>query len=152
MVEADIYRNYNFILYLGSEPAGYFTRVTGLGLKVSCIEYREGGTPNAVRKLPGQVTVSPVTLEWGVTQSRAMWDWLMSAANGTVERKEVSVVVIGNDPNEEKVRWNFGSSWLCEWSGTNLDSSGNNVAIESMVLQAESVERAPDVSAAPVEE
>jgi len=151
MVAEDIYRNYHFVLYLGGEPAGYFTRVSGLGMRVSCIEYREGGTPNTVRKLPGQTTIEPITLEWGVTATRTMWDWLMSAVNGTVERKDISVVIIGNNPNEEKVRWNFGNSWLCSWSGTELDSNGNNIAIESMVLQAESVERATDVSAAPVE-
>lgn len=152
MIEQDIYRNYHFVLYLGGEPAGYFSRVTGLGLKVPCIDYREGGTPNAVRKLPGQAIVNPITLEWGVTNSRTMWDWLMSAANGTVQRKEISIVIIGNDPNEEKVRWNLSNAWACEWNGAELDASGNNIAIESMVLQAESVERAPDVQAAPVEE
>ena len=152
MIDEEIYRNYHFELRLGSEVAGYFTRVTGLGLKVSCIEYREGGTPNRVRKLPGQTSVSPITLEWGVSRSRNLWDWLMTAANGTVARKEVSIIIIGTDPNDEKVRWDLGETWLCDWSGTTLDSSGNNIAIESMVLQAESVVRAPDVAAAAVEE
>ena len=148
MSQPDIFRNYGYILELQGERAGYFTSIRSQGLKVSCIEYREGGTPNAVRKLPGQTSVVPIVCEWGVTNTRSMWDWLMSAVNGVVERREISVIILGTDGVTEKVRWNYSNVWPSEWHGAELVASGNDIAIESMVLQAESVERAPDVQGA----
>jgi len=150
--EQEIFRNYGFILELQGERAGYFTKISGMGMEVECLEYREGGSPLAVRKLPGQISISPIKCEWGVTNSRAMWDWLMTAASGIVDRKQISVVVLGSDGVTEKARWNYTNAWPSKWDGAEFDSSGNNIAIERMVIQAESVERAQDVQAAVAEE
>ncbi|WPD22668.1 MAG: phage tail protein [Candidatus Electrothrix scaldis] len=145
MPQQDIFRNYAFILELQGERAGYFTRVSGLGMKVSCLEYREGGMPNVVRKLPVQTTVAPILCEWGLTATRSMWDWFMTAVNGNVERKEISIIILGTDGVTEKTRWNLSGVWPSEWRGAELDAGGNNIAIERMTLQAESVERDPGV-------
>ncbi len=147
MPERDIFRNYGYVLELGGERAGYFTKVTGMGLSVESIEYREGGARSGVRKLPGRLKVAPVTLYWGVTSNRDMWEWLMTAVNGRVERRNISVIVLGTDGLTEVVRWNLGDVWISEWIGTELEALGNGVAIERMTLQAETVERAADVQA-----
>ena len=141
MSEQEIFRNYGYILDLQGVRAGYFTSIRSQGLKIGTIDYREGGTPNVVRKLPGQTVVSPIICEWGVTNNSEMWDWLMKAATGVVERKEVSVIILGTDGVTEKVRWNYSNVWPCEWRGAEMAAGGNDIAIESMVLQAESVER-----------
>ena len=148
MPERDIFRNYGYILELQGERAGYFTKVTDMGLSVECIEYREGGARPGVRKLPGRTHVAPVTLYWGVTSNRDMWEWLMTAVNGRVERRNVSIIVLGTDGVTEVVRWNLGDVWISEWNGTELEALGNGVAIESMTIQAETIERAADVQAA----
>lgn len=150
--EQEILRNYGFILEIQGERAGYFTRISGFGVKVNCHEHHEGGSPLAVRKLPCQVSVLPIKCEWGVTSSRAMWDWLMTAASGRVEHRQISVVILGSDGVSEKARWNFTNAWPSEWQGAELDSGGNSIAIETMIIQAESVERAQDVQAAVTEE
>lgn len=148
----EYFRNYHFALKIGETDVAYFTRVSGLGVKVSYIEYREGGMPNTVRKLPGQTSVAPITLEWGVTCAHDMWDWMMHSVNGVAEPKQVSIIILGNTSGEEKTRWNLSNAWPSEWLGTELDASGNNVAIESMVLQAEAVERMSSANAASSEE
>ncbi len=144
----DVYRNYGYMMELGKgQIAAYFTEVTGLGLTVECIEYREGGNPlSSARKLPGRVHVYPVTLSWGVTSNRDMWDWLMSTVNGKVQRKSVSIIILGTDGVKEMVRWNLNEAWVSEWKGAELNALGNKVAIETMTLEAEMVERAADVN------
>ena len=57
MSEQEIFRNYGYILDLQGVRAGYFTSIRSQGLKIGTIDYREGGTPNVVRKLPGQTWV-----------------------------------------------------------------------------------------------
>lgn len=145
MAEEDIYRAYNFKLDIQGVTAGYFTDVNGLNVKVEAIEYREGGGPPGVRRLPGRVSVGEVTLRYGLTKSTYLWDWLMTAVRGKVERRNVSIILVGTDGIKEVTRWNLTNVWVSEWRGAKLDALGQAAAIESITLVPETLERAPSV-------
>jgi phage tail-like protein len=142
MAEQEIYRNYGFFIELQGERAGYFTKVTGLGLEVEKIEYREGGVAANVRKLPGRTTINDITLEQGLTLSDTMWRWIDTAVQGKVEPRNVSIVALGPDMRTEVVRWNMTNAWPCEVKVADFDAVGNEVLIVSMTLTAETLERA----------
>lgn len=143
MADTEIFRNYNFSLELGQGVVGgYFTDVSGMGVKVEAIDYREGGAAPAVRKLPGRVSYGDITLRWGMSQSTEMWEWLLTAVNGTVMRREVSIILLSPDGQGEQVRWNLRGAWVTEWRGAQLDASAQGAAIESMILTHEGLERA----------
>jgi phage tail-like protein len=138
----EIFRNYGFFLELQGERAGYFTKVRGLGLSVESIEYREGGMPSTVRKLPGRAKIHDIELLYGLTQSDALWKWLESAVQGRVQRRNVSIVVLGPDGQTEVTRWNLSNAWLRECEVQDFDALGNEVLIEKLTLVAETLERA----------
>jgi phage tail-like protein len=141
MADNDIYRGYNFILDLGEGPAGYFTEVSGLNIEVEAIDYREGGSGPAVRKLAGRVRYGDVTLKWGMTRDRALWDWLMQSVSGNVERRHISIILV--DPNGgEQTRWNLTNAWPTSWRGAELDALSNDAALETLSFAIEGVERA----------
>ena len=142
MAESEIYRAYNFKLDIQGVIAAYFTEVSGLGVRVEVIDYREGGGPPAVRRLPGRLTVGEVTLRYGLTNSTYLWDWLMSAVRGKVERRNLSIILVGTDGITEVTRWNLTNAWVCEWRGAKLDALGQEVALEHMTLVPETLERA----------
>src|SRR5450432_917157 len=75
----DPYRAYSFKLEIQGAVEGHFTACSGLGINVSVIKYREGGLRQVVRTIPGQVEYEPVTLHYGLTASRELFDWLMTA-------------------------------------------------------------------------
>jgi len=139
----EIFRNYGFFLELQGERAAYFMKVSGLGLSIETVEYRAGGMPTTVHKLPGRTRVNDVWLSHGITQSDSMWRWLDTAVQGKVERRNVSVVVLGTDGQSEVTRWNLGNAWLRECDIEDFDALGNNVLIARMSLVAETLERAP---------
>jgi phage tail-like protein len=143
----DVFRNYGFFLELQGERAGYFMKVHGLGLQVESIEYREGGMPSTVYKLPGRTRIKDIELSHGITQSDALWRWLESAVQGKVERRNVSIVLLGSDGQSEVARWNLGNAWLRECDVADLDALGNEVLIERMSLAAETLERGPSGAA-----
>lgn len=145
MAEMDIYRAYNFKLDIQGVTAAYFTRVSGFSIAVEAIPYRSGGDPMAVHRLPGRVKIGDITLWYGLTSSTFMWDWLMTAVQGRVERKNVSIILVGSDGIQEVTRWNLTNAWLSEWCGAELDALDQKVAIERMTLVAESLERAPNI-------
>lgn len=142
MAEQNIYRAYNFLLDLGGGTVGYFTEINGLAVDIETIDYREGGAGPAVRKLTGRVSYSNIELKWGLTESTEMWDWLLTAVKGEVSRKNISIILRDNDGKKELTRWNLDNAWPCSWSGAQLDSLSNEVAIETLCLAHEGLTRA----------
>ena len=140
----DPYRNYNFTVEISGAAAGNFVECSGLGVRVEPISYREAGNQQIVRHIPGRVDddggVAHVE-RFGLTSSRELWDWLMATAAGRVERRNVSIAMLNSEGNQETMRWNLINAWPSEWQGAPLDALGNEIAIESLSLVFDSLER-----------
>ena len=140
--QSDPYRAYEFKLLIDGVTEGHFTECSGLGVKVDAIRYREGGNSQVVRRIPGQIEYADVTLRYGLTSSTELWDWFLTSVRGEVERKNVSIVMLDADGVTEVLRWNLFSAWPAEWRGAMLDALSHEVAIESLTLVFDSLERA----------
>jgi phage tail-like protein len=138
----DPYGAYNFKLVIQGVTEGHFTQCTGLGVRVEAVKYREGGTSQVVHWLPSWVEPTRVTLRYGLTASKELWLWLDSAVKGTVQRRNVSIIVLARDGVAEAVRFNLLNAWPTSWSGAPLDALGHEVAIEELTLVGETLERA----------
>jgi phage tail-like protein len=138
----DPYRSYNFKLVVQGITEGHFTECSGMGIKVQVVKYREGGTSQVVHCIPGPVEYADVTLRYGLTASRDLWDWLMTAVRGKVQRKNVSILLLDSDGVAEVMRWDLVNAWISEWHGTVLDAMHREVAIESLTLVFETLQRA----------
>lgn len=137
----DPFRAYNFKLEIGGGQQGHFTECSGLGVKIFPIKYREGGEHQIIHAIPGPVEYADITLRYGLTNSPEMWDWLKNTMQGKVERKEISIVLLDHEGANEAMRWNLGNAWISEWRGAMLSAMNREVAIESMTLVYESIER-----------
>jgi phage tail-like protein len=141
MAKQDPFKNYRFRLEIdGIQQAG-FSECSGLSSEVQVIEYREGGESTQVRKLPGMAKYSDISLKWGMTDSRELYDWHLSAIKGEVQRKNGSVVIM-DDLGQEKMRWNFFNAWPSKYNIPDLNAKGNEVAIASMTVACERLQRA----------
>jgi phage tail-like protein len=140
----DPYRNYNFKLDAQGVTEAHFTDCSGMGIKVDTIDYREAGNNQVVRKLPGRVHYSEITLRFGLTDSKQLWEWLMASAKGKVERRNVSIIMLGADGADPApgLQWNLSQAWPCEWRGAKLDALGREAAIETLTLVYDTLERA----------
>jgi phage tail-like protein len=136
------YRAYNFKLVIQGVTEGHFTECSGLGVKVHTIKYREGGISEIVHSLPGPVEYADVTLRYGLTSSNELWNWLLTAVRGTVERKNVSILMLSSDGVSEVMRWDLLSAWPCEWRGAPPNALDHLAAIESLTLVFDTLERA----------
>jgi phage tail-like protein len=140
-VSTDPYRAYNFKLEIQGVTEGHFTECTNLGIKVEAIRYREGGTSQLVRRLPGPVEYGDITLRYGLTASTEIWRWFLTGVKGKVERKNVSIVMLDSDGVSEAFRWNLVSAWPSAWRGAPLDAMAREAAIEEVTLVFESLDR-----------
>ncbi|MFL6237609.1 MAG: phage tail protein [Thermoanaerobaculia bacterium] len=137
----DPYKNFRFLVEIEGIVQAGFSEVSGFGSDVEVVEYREGGDTSTVRKLPGKTTYHDLTLKWGITDSRELYDWHRAAVNGKVERKNGSILLL-DDLGQEKVRWNFFDAWPSKWEGASLNATGKEVAIDSLTVSCERTERA----------
>ena len=136
----DPYRAYNFKLDIGGVTRGHFTQCSGLAIRVDPIRYRE--SDQDVRRIPGPVDYSDVTLRYGLTASTELWDWFHTGVTGSVIRKDISIIMLDSVGTEEVLRWSLHSAWITEWRGAPLDALSKEIAIETMTLTFEKLERA----------
>jgi len=138
----DPYRAYNFKLQIQGVTEGHFTECTGLEVQVRPIRYREGGAGQVVHVIPGPVAYGDVTLHYGLTASTELWQWLMSGVKGRVERKNVSILMLDSSDTTEVMRWDLTNAWPSGWRRAPLDAMNHEVAIESLTLVFETLDRA----------
>lgn len=138
----DPYRAYNFKLEIQNITEGHFTRCSGLGMQVEVIRYREAGNNQVIRAIPGKTTYPDVTLSYGLTdQAATLWQWLEQASKGEVDRRNVSILMLDAAGANEVLRWNLISAWPSQWQGAELDAMGQAVAIETLTLAYEGLQR-----------
>jgi phage tail-like protein len=137
----DPYHGFRFIVQIDGITRGGFRECSGLDSSQDPVEYREGNEPLRARKLPGLNKSSNISLKRGVTDDKDLWKWRKQAIDGKVERKNGSIILM-DDAGEEKTRWNFVDGWPTKWAGPTFNATANEVAIETMDIAHEGVERA----------
>jgi phage tail-like protein len=130
---SDPFRGYNFRIEIRGVEEAAFTECSGMGVTVQALRYAEGRSP-VVRRIPGPVEYADVTLRYGLTSSRELWKWMKTAVEGKVDRKNVSVVLLGPDGKSEALRWDLINAWISKWRGAPLDALAQEIAIESITL------------------
>lgn len=140
----DPFRAYNWRLEIGGNNQAYFTACSGLGITVDVIKYREAGSRQIVRNLPGQVNYEPITLYYGLTPSRDIFDWMLAGVEGRADRRNASIVVLNSEGGEDATapRWNLEDAWVAAWRGSQLNAMSLEVAIESITLVFDRLTRA----------
>jgi phage tail-like protein len=139
----DPYRSYNFKVSVQGVGDGHFTECSGLAVRVQSIPYREAGGGSVIHRLPGQIEYGEITLRYGLTNSKELWQWFLSAVEGKVNRRSVSIIMLADDGTTEVLRWDLRNAWVTEWRGALLDALGREAAIESMTLVCEELKRQP---------
>jgi len=138
----DPLRNSRFLLEIQGIVQAGFSECTGFDTTTDAVEYREGNDPPTLRKLTGLTKYSNVTLKWGVTDSKELWDWRKQVIDGNVKgaRRNGSIVVL-DELGTEKVRWNFFNGWPSKYDPADLNAKGNDVAIDTLEITHEGLDR-----------
>lgn len=137
----DPYKAFNFRVEIDGVTRGAFSEVGGLESETAVIEYRVGGEPRTVRKLPGLTKYANIVLRRGITQDPELWNWRQSVVRGNVDRRNGSIFLLDDD-GTEVVRWNFFQGWIAKWEGPALNAKANEVAIETIEIAHEGLELA----------
>jgi phage tail-like protein len=139
--DTDPFASFNFRLEVNGIVKAGFSEVTGLNAESNVIEYREGTDGLNARKLPGLIKYGNVTLKRGVTNDPELFTLFKQVIDGDITRDDSMSIVLLNEQRNEAVRWNLRSAWPSKWMGPDMKANANEVAIESLEIAHEGVER-----------
>ena len=139
----DPYGSFDFLVEIDGIVRASFQEAGGLDSAIDVTEYREGGDNQTMRKLPGKTKYSNITLKWGTTDDAGLFNWHQQWVKGdpAAKRKNGSIILLDRQGNE-KLRWNFVQAWPVKWTGPSFNAKGNDIAIESLELAHEGIEKA----------
>jgi phage tail-like protein len=136
----DPYSNYNFLVEIDGISRGAFEEVSGLDSTIDVVEYREGGWNTTPHKFPGQTKHANLVLKHGMASDHELVDWHKNAVDGTVDRRNGSVILLDRR-GTEAARWNFLRAWPSKYTGPSLNAKASEIAIETLELVHEGLER-----------
>ncbi|MES0328225.1 MAG: phage tail protein, partial [Gammaproteobacteria bacterium] len=123
---------YHFSVDWGGTKIG-FTEVTGLEVTTEKIEYRDGASPEFSKKqMPGMQSFGDLTLKRGIfAGDNEFYDWWNSVSLNTIERRDITVSLL-NENHEPVVVWVIKNAFPTKVTSTDLNSTGNENAIETL--------------------
>jgi phage tail-like protein len=139
----DPYQNYRFLVEIDQITQAGFRDVTIPESSQDPIEYREGNEVPTVRKLPGLVKYGNVTLKWGITDSLDLWKWRKQVEEGKMKdaRRKMAIVLL-DEEGQTAARWEFSGAWPAKYKAPELNATAHEIAIETLEIAHEGMQRA----------
>lgn len=138
----DPLRNMRFRVEIDGLATASFSAVHIGAALVQTVDYREGGDPARVRKLPGLVKYENVTLKRGITDSLDVYHWFRAVADGQVaDNRRRVVIVVAEETGADRARFVVSEAWPVRYEASDLNATGNDVLIETLELANEGIER-----------
>ena len=142
----DPYRGFRFRVSIqtgsGIEIHAGFQQVTGLGVDIEAVEYREGTEPRtSVRRLPGLCQVHDVTLSRGLTGRLDLWQWVKATKDADPEAfADVKIELMSEDGSEVVMSWLLRRAFPIRWQVSPLVAEETELMIEEIVLASEALD------------
>lgn len=126
------------MVHFGDGAPVPFQEVSGLDVEAQVIEYRAGNSPVfSTVKMPGFVKFGNVTLKKGLfVKDNKFFDWYNKIKMNTIERKPITISLL-DETGKPTMVWTLQNAWPTKISGTDLKSTGNEVAVETIEIAHE---------------
>ncbi|TAE86801.1 MAG: phage tail protein [Bacteroidetes bacterium] len=115
-----------------------FQEVSGLEAETQVIDYRDGSSKQfSTIKMPGIAKFGNVILKRGIfVKDDAFFTWYAAVKMNTIQRSTV-VVKLLDEAGKPTITWALQNAWVTKIEGTDLESEGNEVAVELIELAHE---------------
>jgi phage tail-like protein len=128
----------------GKESIGVFREVSGLSSETEVTEERavdERGR-SVVRKVPGATKFGDITLKRGIDNNLDLWKWRQQVEEKGPEDARVDGAIEVLDSGGQTVAtYKFRHGWPSKYQGPDLKAGSNEVAIETIEITHEGLER-----------
>ena len=117
-----------------------FQEVSGLEMDAEADAYRHGRSAVFSQfSMPGMLKNGHVTMKRGVfRKDNDFFDWFTKVKMNTIERQNI-VVKLLDEGSTPTTKWTLINAWPTKISATDLNTAGNEVAIESIEIAHEGI-------------
>jgi len=134
-VQKDPYLSFRFHVEIDSLVSCGFQEVTGLTFETEVETFREGGLNLYQRQLAGASKYpSRLVLKRGLADADTLWSWYEKVLKGAVVRKNVSILLLDPDSDQERWRWNIRQACPVKWTGPEFRAGSAEIAFEAVDL------------------
>jgi phage tail-like protein len=127
-----------FTFEIDGTTIGAFTEVSGLSVQIDVEELAEGGQNAYTHKLLGRMKWPNLIFKRGVTDTDALFEWLMTASGDGLTRAGNKVtprngkISVLNAKGEPMRTWTIMGAKPVKWTGPKLAASSRDLAIEEL--------------------
>jgi phage tail-like protein len=139
----DPFRGFKFRVQIGGIQRAGFREVSGLDAATDSIDYREGDDKTlTIHKLPGLKKFSNLTLKRGITNDLDLWKWRKQVMDGKIkDARQNGSIILMDDEGNDVAQWDFVAAWPTKWTGPGFNATANEVAIDTIELTHEGLDR-----------
>jgi phage tail-like protein len=145
----DPYKNFKFRIKFDNKYVAGLTKISPLTRTTEVIEFREGGNPSSLHKIPGRTRFAPVKLEEGVTHDPSFESWANTiynmqgdAATSLKNYRKDLILELLNEQGVVVMAYKLYRCWVSEYQALpELDANSSRVAIRSIRIENEGWER-----------
>lgn len=143
MPRRDPYTNARFKLQIKGIEQAAFAECAIADTTTDPIEYRTGDMPGSSQKQPGLTKYGNITLKWGLTDSKILWEWRKKVIDGNIDGARTNgSIIIMDEQGKPALQWNFFNAWPSKYDPADLNAKGNDIAIEMLEITHEGLARA----------
>lgn len=135
---------YNYRVEIGGNAIA-FSEVSGLSIGHEVATYKEsstgGGPGPRVIHMPSQPTAPKITLKKGIVRGQSvatLYAWIASIQLNLVEKRDVFIRLC-DETGAPVISWRAINAFPTKLDAPSFDAKSNDVAVESMELQADRV-------------
>jgi len=146
----DPYRTFKFQVLIDGQPVAGLKKMGALKKTTEAVDWRTGGDPTHVRKLPGGTKYESIILEQGLTHDPVFEQWanLVNNIDGDAGmslvnfRKDIIINVL-NLQGSVAISYQVRRAWVSEYQALPDFDAGttNSVGIQTIKLEHEGWER-----------
>lgn len=136
----DPFPAFRFTVTFDDLPPGGFSDCGGLQMETEVHDFAEGGTNDHTWKFATRSKQSNLTLKRGIV-NKVLWDWYQDIANGKMTFRNGTIAVLDSSGANRVMEFQVQQAFPVKWVGPELNAAQNNLAVETLELAHQGLER-----------
>ena len=137
---SDPFSAFRFNVTFDDLPPGGFSACSGLQMETEVLDFIEGGVNSHTWKSATRSKQMNLTLKRGIV-NKVLWDWYHDITIGKMKFRNGTITVLDSAGVSAVLEFQVLQAFPVKWIGPELDAAQNNLAVETLELAHQGLER-----------